>query len=109
MAWICLLAAGICEMAWPVGFKYSDGFRGNWPVIGGTVVVGLMSFWLLAQATHRGIPMGTAYAVWTGLGAIGTAILGMILFNESRDWMRIGCLMMIVFGVVGLKILTPGK
>ena len=109
MPWIYLIAAGICEMAWPLGFKYTNGFKQNYPIIGLTVVIMLVSFSLLSEATNRGIHMGTAYAVWTGIGATGTAILGMIVFKEPRDVMRVLCLLLIIGGVVGLKILTPGK
>jgi quaternary ammonium compound-resistance protein SugE len=69
----------------------------------------LLSFWLLSQATSRGIHMGTAYAVWTGIGATGTAILGMILFKEPRDLVRLGCLALIIVGVVGLKLWSPSQ
>ena len=106
MAWWFLVLAGVCEMAWPLGFKYTNGFKSNGGVVGVTVVIGLLSFWLLARATSRGIPIGTAYAVWTGLGAVGTAVLGMVLFNESRDLLRVGCLGLIILGVVGLKFST---
>jgi quaternary ammonium compound-resistance protein SugE len=71
------------------------------------MAVMLLSFWLLSQATSRGIHMGTAYAVWTGIGAIGTAILGMILFHEPRDAVRLGCLTLIIVGVLGLKLFSP--
>ena len=105
MAWLVLLVAGLCEIAWAVGLKYTDGFTRPVPT---TLVVAAMiaSVWLLAIAL-RTIPVGTGYAVWTGIGAVGTAIMGMWLFNESRDIARIVCLMLIVAGVIGLKFVTP--
>ncbi|MDO6389530.1 multidrug efflux SMR transporter [Pontibacter sp. BT731] len=100
-AWIYLLLAGICEIGWAFGLKYSEGF--SKPLISiVTVIVMILSFILLAQAMKT-LPLGTAYAIWTGIGAAGTAILGMIFLNEPKDLMRILCLLMIVAGVVGLK------
>jgi quaternary ammonium compound-resistance protein SugE len=109
MAWILLLAAGACEMVWPIGFKLSNGFRQNSWAIAGTMAIMLLSFWLMAQAIHRGIHVGTAYAVWTGIGATGTAILGMLLFNEPRDLVRLGCLTLVIGGVIGLKFASPPR
>ena len=105
MAWLILLAAGLCEIAWAVGLKYTDGFTRTVPT---TLVVAAMvaSVWLLAIAL-RTIPLGTGYAVWTGIGAVGTAVTGMFLFNESRDALRIACIVLIVAGIVGLKLVTP--
>jgi quaternary ammonium compound-resistance protein SugE len=109
MAWVYLLLAGVCEMAWPIGFKYTNGFKTNSGAIGLTMGVMLLSFWLLSQATSRGIHIGTAYAVWTGIGATGTAIVGMILFKEPRDVIRLACLALIIVGVLGLKFLSPSQ
>jgi quaternary ammonium compound-resistance protein SugE len=106
-AWIYLLLAGACEMVWPLGFKYTEGFTKHYPVIGLTAGLLLLSFWLMSKAASGGIPIGTTYAVWTGIGATGTAILGMILFHESKDLVRIGCLLLIIVGVVGLKFWSP--
>ena len=105
MAWALLFVAGLFEVAWAVGLKYTDGFTKPLPTV---LVVGAMigSVWLLAIAL-RTIPVGTGYAVWTGIGAVGTAILGMALFNESRDILRILCIVLIVAGIVGLKLATP--
>jgi quaternary ammonium compound-resistance protein SugE len=80
MPWLWLIIAGILEVAWAVGLKYADGFTKTWPSVI-TVLLMLASFWCLAQAV-RGLPLGTSYAIWTGIGAVGTAILGMILFKE---------------------------
>ena len=104
MGWIYLLLAGACEMVWPLGFKYTHGFRVHHWAVGVTVGVMITSFGLMSLATSRGgIHVGTAYAVWTGLGATGTAVLGMALFHESSDAWRLACLSLIILGVVGLK------
>jgi quaternary ammonium compound-resistance protein SugE len=105
MAWALLVVAGLCEIAWAVGLKYTDGFTRALPT---ALVVGAMvaSVWMLAIAL-RTIPVGTGYAVWTGIGAVGTAILGMAIFNESRDILRILCIVLIVAGIAGLKLVTP--
>jgi quaternary ammonium compound-resistance protein SugE len=103
MAWFYLLLAGLCEMVWPIGFKYTNGFKQHvWlmALTGGTMI---LSFWLMGVASNKGIPVGTAYAVWTGLGATGTAILGMILFHDPRDAFRLVCLSLIILGAIGLK------
>lgn len=103
MAWIYLMIAAACEMVWPLGFKYTNGFKIHVPVMVLTLAVMTLSFYLMSKATAHGIPIGTAYAVWTGLGATGTAILGMALFGDPRDALRIACLSLIILGVVGLK------
>lgn len=105
MAWIYLILAGLLEIGWAVGLKYTAGFSKLGPSV---VTVALMaaSFVLLAQAI-KVIPLGTAYAVWTGIGAAGTAVIGMIFFHESREFLRIVCLLLIVAGVVGLKWFAP--
>ncbi len=92
-------------MAWAIGLKYSDGFRR--PVVTAfTVIAMLASFWGLAQAL-RALPVGTGYAVWTGIGAVGTSILGVALLGEPRDPRRLACIALIVAGIVGLKLLAP--
>ena len=105
MAWALLLAAGLCEIAWAVGLKYTDGFTRPLPTTLVLLAMGA-SVWMLAIAL-RTIPVGTGYAVWTGVGAVGTAILGMYLFNESREVARLVCIGLIVAGIVGLKLVTP--
>src|SRR4051812_24253539 len=107
MAWVYLFIAGACEMVWPLGFKYTHGFKAHYPAVAVTFAIMTLSLWLMAQATAKGIPVGTAYAVWTGLGAAGTAVLGMILFNDPRDAFRITCLSLIIVGAVGLKFRPP--
>jgi quaternary ammonium compound-resistance protein SugE len=107
MAWFLLFVAGLCEMVWPLGFKFTNGFKEKYWAVGLTFAVMGLSLWLMSLATSKGIPIGTAYAVWTGLGASGTVILGMIYFGEPRDWTRLTCLSLIIVGVVGLKFLSP--
>jgi quaternary ammonium compound-resistance protein SugE len=102
MAWIWLTLAGLLEVVWAVGLKYTDGFTRLWPsAITGAAMVA--SLYLLALAV-RSLPIGTAYAVWTGIGAVGVAVLGMILFNEPKDLMRVGSILLIVAGIAGLKL-----
>ncbi len=107
MAWVYLLIAALFEIGWAIGLKYTQGFTRLWPTVF-TVVAMLVSFGFLAQAV-RTIPVGTGYAVWTGIGAAGTAILGIILFGESASWPRLACLGLIVAGVIGLKLATPDR
>jgi len=104
MPWLLLLLAGIFEVAWAVGLKYSQGFTRLWPSLG-TVVAMAISFGLLAAAM-RSLPLGTAYAVWVGIGAVGTVILGVVLFGEPLGVMRATCVGLIVLGLVGLKLTT---
>lgn len=102
MAWIILFIAGIFEIAWAVGLKYSNGFTKLIPSIF-TVISALISMGLLAFSLKT-LPVGTAYAVWTGIGAVGTAILGIVLFNESKEFVRLFFIFLIVVGLAGLKI-----
>lgn len=104
MAWIYLVVAGLFECGWAIGIKYTDGFTKLYPSIL-TVSAMAISFWLLSIAMKT-IPIGTAYAVWTGIGAVGVAILGMFLFNESKEIARVFCLLLIVSGIVGLKLVS---
>src|SRR5512147_1857182 len=101
MAWTFLILAGACEMVWPLGFKYSRGFSTHYWAVAGTFGIMILSLYLMSLATKHGVPVGTAYAVWTGLGAAGTVVLGILFFQEPRDWMRLVCLMMIISGAVG--------
>lgn len=107
MAWIYLLFAGVCEVAWAIGLKYSDGLsfrRPGWT--SWTIVMMLLSFVLLARAVSM-LPVGTAYAIWTGIGAVGTVLLGIVLFREPYNATRVACILMIVLGIIGLKLFTP--
>lgn len=104
MAWIYLLIAGLFEIGWAVGLKYTDGFTKLWPSVA-TIITMILSFYFLSTAVKT-IPIGTAYGVWTGIGAVGTAILGIILFGESKEFIRIFFIMLIVIGIVGLKIFS---
>ena len=102
MAWIFLGVAGLLEIFWAVGLKYSDGFNHfGWSVL--TLVGTFASFYFLSQAL-RTLPVGTAYAIWTGIGAVGTAILGIVLFSESAALPRLACIGLIIAGIVGLKL-----
>jgi quaternary ammonium compound-resistance protein SugE len=102
MAWINLIIAGILEIAWAISLKYTEGFSKLWPSLA-TVAGMIASFYFLAQAL-KVIPVGTGYAVWTGIGAAGTAILGIILFAESAAPARLACVGLIVAGIIGLKL-----
>ncbi len=104
-AWLALLAAGLLEVGWALGLKYSDGLTRFWPTLA-TVVAIVLSFGLMALAL-RSLPFGTAYAVWTGIGAVGSIIVGMLVYSESTDPVRILCLTLIVAGMVGLKLNSP--
>jgi quaternary ammonium compound-resistance protein SugE len=105
MAWLWLVLAGLLEVVWAVGLKYTDGFTRLVPSAI-TVAAMIGSVYLLALAV-RTIPIGTGYAVWTGIGAVGVAILGMILLGEPKTVLRIGSILLIVAGIVGLKLVTP--
>ena len=107
MAWLILALAGTCEIIWAAALKFSNGFTRLVP----TVIafgVGVLSVFLLGRAS-KSIPIGTAYAVWTGIGAVGTAAIGIYFFGEPRTAMRLACITLIVAGIVGLKILSPAQ
>lgn len=102
MAWGLLIVAGLLEVGWAIGLKYTEGFTRFWPSVG-TVVAMVASVMLLGVAM-RSLPVGTAYAVWVGVGAVGTAVLGMVLFGEAASMARLASLGLIVAGIVGLKL-----
>ncbi len=104
-AWIMLGLAGLFEIVWAIGLKYAEGFTRLWPSVI-TIAAMVISMYLLALAA-RTLPIGTAYAVWTGIGAVGAALLGMMLFAESASAMRLACIALIVAGIVGLKLSSP--
>jgi len=105
MAWISLFVAGLFEIGWAIGLKYTNGFTRLWPTVW-TVAAMIVSLGFLEYAL-RTLPVGTAYAAWVGIGAVGTAVLGMLLLGESREPLRLACLVLIVAGVIGLKLVTP--
>jgi quaternary ammonium compound-resistance protein SugE len=104
MAWVTLFVAGLFEVGWAVGLKYTEGFTRLWPTVL-TVLSMIASLGLLGLAL-KSLPVGTAYAIWTGVGTVGTAILGMILFGESTAVLRLACIGLIVAGIIGLKLVT---
>lgn len=105
MAWLILFAAGLFEVGWAVGLKYTDGFTRLGPSLL-TIASMIVSLGMLGLAL-RSLPLGTAYAVWTGVGTVGTAIAGIILFGEPLTVLRLACIGLIVMGIVGLKLVTP--
>lgn len=107
MAWTCLIIAGILEIGWAIGLKYTEGFSRLWPSVA-TLATMIASFALLSVALKT-IPVGTGYAVWTGIGAAGTAIIGMAFLGESREALRVLCILLIVAGVLGLKFVPVAK
>lgn len=102
MAWLILVVAGLFEVGWAIGLKYTEGFSRLWPTVG-TVTAMAVSVGLLGLAM-RTLPVGTAYAVWTGIGAVGTVVLGMVLFHEPATVARLACVGLILAGIVGLKL-----
>ena len=105
MAWVVLFIAGIFEVVWALGLKYTEGFTKLWPSVG-TLAAMAVSFILLSQALKT-IPVGTGYAVWTGIGTVGAVIFGMVFLGEPRDAARIACLLLILIGIVGLRVVSP--
>ncbi|HEX3160454.1 MAG TPA: quaternary ammonium compound efflux SMR transporter SugE [Gemmatimonadaceae bacterium] len=107
MAWVVLFVAGLLEIGWAVGLKYTEGFTRLWPTVG-TVAALIASMGLLGVAL-RTLPLGTAYAVWTGIGTVGTAVLGIVLFREPATAMRLLCIALIVAGILGLKLASASS
>jgi quaternary ammonium compound-resistance protein SugE len=105
MSWGLLILAGLFEVGWAVGLKYSEGFTRIWP-LAWTALSMAISLALLALAM-RNLPLGTAYAVWTGIGTIGTVIFGILYFSESADIGRLACVGLIISGIIGLKLVSP--
>ncbi len=103
MNWILLFVAGLMEIVWAVGMKYSNGFTRLWPTL--ITLIGMIASFVLLALAMRSIPLGTAYAVWTGIGAMGTVIFGMVFLNEPASILRILCLVLIFSGIAGLKLL----
>lgn len=105
MAWVILVVAGLFEVAWAIGLKYTAGFTRLWPTVG-TVLAMIVSLWLLGIAM-KSLPVGTAYAVWVGVGAVGTVVLGIVLLGEPANAARLFSVALIVAGIVGLRLATP--
>lgn len=105
MAWVILIVAGFFETAWAIGLKYTDGFTRPWPTTWTIAAMGI-SLWLLGIAM-KSLPVGTAYSVWVGVGAVGTVILGIALFDEPANAPRLVSVALIIAGIVGLKLATP--
>ncbi|HEY0503445.1 MAG TPA: quaternary ammonium compound efflux SMR transporter SugE [Lysobacter sp.] len=105
MAWFILVLAGLFEVGWAIGLKYTDGFTRLWPTVG-TVAAMAVSLGLLGIAM-KSLPVGTAYAIWVGVGAVGTVILGIVLFQEPTNPLRMVSVGLIVAGLVGLKLASP--
>ena len=105
MSWLLLLGAGLFEIGWATGLKYTQGFTRPVPTLA-TVGMMAVSLWLLGLAL-RDLPLGTAYAVWTGIGTIGTALLGMVIYGDSADPLRFGCIALVVASIAGLKLTAP--
>jgi quaternary ammonium compound-resistance protein SugE len=105
MPWIILVLAGLFEVGWAIGLKYSEGFTRLWPSVA-TVAAMAISLGSLGIAM-KSLPLGTAYAIWVGVGAVGTVILGIVLFDEPANALRVGSVLLIVAGLVGLKLATP--
>lgn len=106
MAWIILVIAGLFEVGWAIGLKYTEGFTRLWPTLW-TVLAMIISLWLLGIAM-KSLPVGTAYSVWVGVGAVGTVALGMVLLGEPATAARLISIALIIAGIVGLKLATPG-
>jgi quaternary ammonium compound-resistance protein SugE len=104
MAWVYLAFAGLLEIVWAIGLKYTEGFTRILP--SAITIIGMIGSVVLLGLALRDLPVGTSYAVWTGIGTVGAAILGMILFNEPATAVRIGCIALIVAGIIGLKLAT---
>jgi quaternary ammonium compound-resistance protein SugE len=105
VAWVLLLVAGLFEVGWAVGLKYTDGFTKLWPSV--FTLVAMVASVLLLGTAMKSLPVGTSYAVWVGVGAVGTAILGIVLFDEPANMGRLVSLGLILAGIIGLKLATP--
>ena len=102
MSWIYLFIAGVLEVAWAIGLKYTDGWSKLYPSI--LTVIGMIASFYFLSLALKTLPIGTAYAVWTGIGTVGAAVLGIILFDEPRDAVKVICILLILAGVAGLKL-----
>jgi quaternary ammonium compound-resistance protein SugE len=107
LAWVILFIAGLLEVGWAVGLKYTEGFTRLWPTV--ATAAALVASMALLGLSLRTLPLGTAYAIWTGIGTTGTAVLGILLFREPATAMRLVCIGLIVAGIIGLKLATPSS
>lgn len=107
MDWVWLLLAGLMEIGWVYGLKCSEGYTKFWPSVF-TIATMVFSFYFLSLSLKT-IPLGTAYAIWTGIGAVGAVLMGMLLFDEPRSVLRMICIGIILFGIVSLKLVTAGQ
>ena len=105
MAWVILVVAGLFEVGWAIGLKYTEGFSRLWPTVW-TALAMIISLWLLGFAM-KSLPVGTAYSIWVGVGAVGTVILGIVLLDEPANTSRLVSVALIVAGIIGLKLATP--
>lgn len=105
MAWVYLLIAGVFEIVWALGLKFTDGFTRLWPSL--TTLAAMAASFVFLSLALKSLPIGTAYAVWTGIGAVGTVLAGIMLFGEPANTLRLLCIVMIVAGILGLKLFTP--
>lgn len=105
MPWVLIIIAALFEIAWAIGLKFTDGLTRLWPTLG-TLAALVISIALLGIGA-KSVPIGTAYAIWTGIGAVGTVLCGMLLFGDSMAPARVACLLMIVCGIIGLKLTAP--
>jgi quaternary ammonium compound-resistance protein SugE len=105
MSWVLLFVAGLFEIGWAVGLKYTDGFTRLWPSV--ATLLALAASMILLAVAAKTLPLGTAYTVWTGIGVVGTVVLGIVLFGESASPLRLACVALILVGIVGLKLATP--
>ncbi len=106
MAWVLLVVAGLLEVGWAIGLKYTEGFSRPWPSV--LTLAAMVGSVVLLGIAMKSLPVGTSYAIWVGVGAVGTAILGIVLFGEPANAGRLLSLGLIVAGIVGLKLATPG-
>ena len=107
MTWFILFVAGLLEIAWAVGLKYTEGFTRLWPTV--ATIVALVASMTFLGIALRTLPLGTAYAVWTGIGSVGTAVLGIVLFREPATALRLVCIGLIVTGIIGLKLASGSQ
>lgn len=107
MDWLILLVAGLMEIGWAIGLRYTDGYTKFWP--SAATAVALVASMALLSFALRTIPVGTGYAVWTGVGAVGVAVIGMLMLGEPRNPLRIACILLIVLGIIGLKFFGDAK